>query len=381
MKRLALSLGALTLMAGIVLIGFTIKANDTANRLRTKAAAAQASVRSWVEHGQDPSSVLTLLQQVKPALDSGDPPKAEALLDRALKLLGQTPKAANQSALPVYTSNELDSDLYIRPGPVLIQGYQGSAMEPFISPDGRYLFFNNQNDPAVNTNLHFAERISKLSFRYLGELPGANSAVLDAAASIDQSGHFYFTTVRDYDRTMNSLYSGDFNGKAVTNLHPVPGDISPTTPATINMDVSISPDGQTLYISRAVIFPGAPAPKMSELLIARLSAGIFKIDPNSSSIMQNINTTALQYAPAISANGLELFFTRASQNTNGASLRIMLATRNSLHEPFSEPRVLKALTGFVEAPSVSLDEKELFYHKKVEQRYVIYRAERNPKPH
>jgi hypothetical protein len=148
------------------------------------------------------------------------------------------------------------------------------------------------------------------------------------------------------------------------------------------MDVSISPDGQTLYISRAVIFPGATAPKKSELLIARLRNGAFQIDPNSAEIMKNINTpAALQYAPAISADGRELYFTRASQlmagpNTPGARLRILVANRASANEPFGEPLVLAALTGFVEAPSVSLDGKELFFHKKVGRKFAIYRAER-----
>ena len=91
-------------------------------------------------------------------------------------------------------------------------------MEPFLSPDGRYLFFNNSNDPGVNTNLQFAERTAKLIFRYLGELPGVNSAVLDAVPSMDTAGHFYFTTVRDYGRTLNSLFTGEFNGKGVTML-------------------------------------------------------------------------------------------------------------------------------------------------------------------
>ena len=77
-------------------------------------------------------------------------------------------------------AQHLVSDLYVEPQPITIAGYSGSAMEPFISPDGRYLFFNNSNDPGVNTNLQFAERTGKLTFRYLGELPGVNSAVLDA---------------------------------------------------------------------------------------------------------------------------------------------------------------------------------------------------------
>ena len=127
------------------------------------------------------------------------------------------------------------------------------------------------------------------------------------------------------------------------------------------MDAGISPDGQTLYISRAVIVPGAPAPTKSELLIARLKGGVFSVDPDSTRILKNINTGDLQYAPAISADGLELFFTRATRT----SVSILVATRTSVNDPFVEPLVLRALMGFVEAPSISLDRKEMFFHKNV----------------
>jgi hypothetical protein len=55
----------------------------------------------------------------------------------------------------------------------------------------------------------------------------------------------------------------------------------------------------------------------------------------------------------------------------------MVATRPSPNQPFGEPRVLQAFTGFVEAPAVSLDGKEMFSHKKAGERFVTYRAERN----
>ena len=45
----------------------------------------------------------------------------------------------------------------------------------------------------------------------------------------------------------------------------------------------------------------------------------------------------------------------------------MVATRTSVNESFGEARVLKALTGFIEAPTISLDGKEMFFHKKVGQ--------------
>ncbi len=280
---------------------------------------------------------------------------------------------------PIHPGKDEESNLYGGPEVVAIDGYSGTAMEPFLSPDGRYLFFNNSNEATVNTNLHFAERTGKLSFHYLGELPGVNSNVLDAVASLDSLGHFYFTTVRDYDRTLNSLYTGDFDGSAVTNLHPVPGDINPKSPGTINMDAGISPDGQTLYISRSVFVPGASAPVKSELLVARLKDGNFTIDPDSAATMANINTSALQYAPCISADGLELYFTRARLVSTGALLQIMVATRGSVNDPFGKPRVLSALTGFIEAPTISMDKEEMFFHKLVGGKFAIFRAARNTK--
>jgi hypothetical protein len=54
----------------------------------------------------------------------------------------------------------------------------------------------------------------------------------------------------------------------------------------------------------------------------------------------------------------------------------MVAERTSAAVPFDEPRVLRALSGFVEAPTISIDGREIFYHKKVGEKFAIYRAER-----
>jgi hypothetical protein len=74
-----------------------------------------------------------------------------------------------------------------------------------------------------------------------------------------------------------------------------------------------------------------PAPKESDLLVAQRDGDRFSLDPNSAEIMRNVNTTALEYAPDISGDGLELYFTRASEETG---LRIMLASRDSVDKPF-----------------------------------------------
>ena len=71
-----------------------------------------------------------------------------------------------------------------------IRGYDGDAMEPFITKDGRWLLFNNRNDPRINTDLHFAARVDDLTFTYKGEIKGVNTAALEGVPSVDQyPGH------------------------------------------------------------------------------------------------------------------------------------------------------------------------------------------------
>ncbi|BDI31271.1 hypothetical protein CCAX7_33220 [Capsulimonas corticalis] len=376
----------LTIAVGMIfLICVSALAQDLRHRLQTKFTQVQTGVRALVQAGDNPAGIFVVLKQIKPALDAGHPEKAEALLDQALAMIKQEqkkPSASKSSPLPISTRIEPSSDLYANPAPVTIAGYHGSAMEPFISPDGHYLFFNNQNDPGVNTDLRFAVRTGKTTFRYLGLLPGVNSPVLDAVASMDRAGHFYFTTPRSYARTQNLIYTGEFDGKAVKNVRPAPWDIRSNVPGAIDMDTSVSPDGRTLYISRAVIVSGLPAPKSSVIFIAQRIRGQFQEVPGSAQIMKNINVDGLNYAAAISSDGLELYFTRASQrmagaSAPGASMRIMTATRTSITAPFGEARVLRKITGFVEAPSISLDRKEMFYHKREGNKCVIYRASRS----
>ena len=289
--------------------------------------------------------------------------------------------SGNGAGLPVSTASEEGTDLYDHPQPVTIEGYSGRAMEPFIASDGKTLFFNNSNEPGVDTDLHVAARLGPNAFRYVGELTGANSPVLDAVPSMDLDGRFYFTTVRQYERDRKSIFAGRFRNGALEDVHAVEGTMTPTVPGWINMDVSISPDGRTMYISRARFEAGMPIPKESDLMIATRTGDSFAIDPRSQEMLAKVNTPALEYAPAVSTDGLELYFTRASGLGTGRAedvrLRIMVARRRPGDVPFDEPRVLDRLTGYVEAPSPSLDGKEMFFHKKVDGTFVICRAERH----
>ena len=125
-------------------------------------------------------------------------------------------------------------------------------------------------------------------------------------------------------------------------------------------------------------FSGGVVPDAADIFIARRIGEGFERLPASDAIMANINTHALEYAPATSADELELFFTRLTHRELYSDLRIMHATRESRDEPFGEPLPIEAITGFVEAPTVGADGNSLYYHQKVDGRYRLFRVTRPP---
>jgi hypothetical protein len=82
-----------------------------------------------------------------------------ALVAGLLILPACGPRPAEEGAkLPEYQA-------FGKPERVAIRGYDGDAMEPYVTKDGRYLLFNNRNDPRIDTNLHFARRVDALTFQ------------------------------------------------------------------------------------------------------------------------------------------------------------------------------------------------------------------------
>jgi len=253
---------------------------------------------------------------------------------------------------------------------VTIRGYSGDAMEPFITRDGRYLLFNNSNDPSVDTNLHYAERIDDLTFQYKGEITGANSAALDAVATMDRSGNCYFISTRSYATTLSTVYRARFSNGIVSGVELVEG-ISEKQPGRVTFDVEVSPDGSTLYLSDGT-FRGGPVPASADLAIAERHGTQFRRSERSGEILRNINTAALEYAASISSNGLELLFTRIRNNQPA----VYRATRSNADAPFEPAARISAIDGFAEAPSLSPDERSLYYHKRESGRFVIARVTR-----
>jgi hypothetical protein len=276
-------------------------------------------------------------------------------------------------ASPDGFSDALASSLYGDPQPVAIEGYSGDAMEPFLARDGRYLFFNNSNHPSVDTNLHYAERIDDLRFRYLGEVRGANTTALDAVATMDRRGNFYFLSLREHETTRDSIFRGRLRDGALFNIEAVSG-ISRKKPLSINFDVDISPDGERMYVVDGRFdLLWVLGPKAADIVIADRRGDGFVPAPDSAAMLRKVNTDALEYAPSISSDGRTLLFTRLRRRL-GAKPAIFVAQRDDPTRPFGPAHRLVELEGFVEATTFSVDERGIYYHKKDGDRFVLYRA-------
>jgi hypothetical protein len=266
--------------------------------------------------------------------------------------------------------------VFTNPEPVTIEGYSQDAMEPFVSPDGNYLFFNNSNS-APTTNLYYATRIDDVTFQYVGEIVGANvPGALTAVPSMDNNSIFYFISNRSYAQTFSTIYSGTFSSGSLSNVALVQG-VSKDKLGDVNFDQCISPDGGTLYFVDG-IFNGGSVPAHASIAIARRHGDHFVRLKNSAEIMRKINTHDLNYAPDVSKSGLEFFFTRIP--IQGSQPKpppvIYTATRSKTSKPFGAPRKIEAITGCAEAPALSPDEKSLYFHLQVNGTFVIYRVTR-----
>lgn len=276
-----------------------------------------------------------------------------------------------QEAACAHRRTAADYRAFGNPQRVTIRSYSGHAMEPFITRDGRYLLFNNLNDPSVNTNLHYAERIDDITFEYKGEIGGVNTDALEGVPSMDSNGNFYFVSPRSYSQTFSTIYQGRFTKGVVTDVALVAG-ISKGQPGHVIFDAEISADGNTLYFVDGV-FNGGEVPSAADIVVAYRRGSVFERANNNRALFVRVNTVdALEYAPCISEDGRELFFTRLKENQLG----IYRAVRWNIEAAFETPRKVRVIEGFVEAPTLSPDGRSLYYHKREEDLFVIYRVTR-----
>lgn len=289
----------------------------------------------------------------------------------ALAACGAQQKADAVAALPEYRA-------FGEPQLVAIRGYQGDAMEPFITKDGRYLLFNNRNDPKIDTKLLFAERVDDLTFDYRGELEGANTSALEGVPSVDQHGNLFFVSTRSYAETLSTIYRGRFGQGRVSGIELVAG-ISLRQRGMVTFDAEVSADGSTLFVADGR-FAGGHVPETADIDIAVRDGAGFRRLPGARDLLRNVNTAALEYAPAVSGDLLELFFTRLEGSARSPRTAILRAVRPDAGAPFGAPQRLASITGFVEAPALSGDGRSLYYHRLDGGRFVILRVARPAGP-
>jgi hypothetical protein len=182
-------------------------------------------------------------------------------------------------------------------------------------------------------------------------------------------------STRSYEQTLSTIYRGRFDKGVVTGVELVEG-ISPRIPGIVNFDAEISADGEVL-VGVDGDLTGGPMPKTADLFLARRVGNRFQRLPGDKDVFANLNTSALEYAPALSQDNLEIFFTRLTKGLFGASLTIEHAVRATADLPFPVSRTIGIINGFVEAPSITGDGKTLYFHQKVDGVYRIFRTTRD----
>ncbi|MGE3684657.1 MAG: hypothetical protein AB7G93_23315 [Bdellovibrionales bacterium] len=271
---------------------------------------------------------------------------------------GSDPKIQGPSPSP--------NQAFANPELVTIQGYAGPAEDPVSSPDGKYLFFDSHtDDSSIPVRLYYATRIDYKTFVFQGEVLGANPAPgstdISLNGAIDLSNQFYFTTSM-ITHTSPSIVSAKFQNGSIAN--GVRLTLSPSQPGGFIMQVSISPDGQTLYYSDCGPMNGNGTPSSSRIAVAAKNAdGSFTKVSNSEQLLAKVNAVgSVLYNAWTTANGLELFFTVADLG-QAYFYTIYSASRNSASDSFSAPVEIKAPGNNSESGNLSPDGKHLYYHE------------------
>lgn len=340
--------------------------NINPHNLKTKADKTLAIFQEWAAEGHDVSEIVPKMKQVKILGDSGRFIQADALLDEILKFFEDG-------------SSVSSNDVFVKNTEVRILGYDGDAMEPFISRGGKYLFFNSEHNTGSKKDIYYAERIDNYTFQFKGEVRNINTKAVDGVPTMDNDGNFYYVSTHAYKPgNLVTVYKGKFVDGAVKNIRPV-SELSLGKPGWLNMDIEISADGQTLYSTQTWFGDGAP-PTKSYFFYAKMTGGRFIAQDNSAEIFKYINNDKVVYAATISKDEREILYTRMARKDGAITLESLRATRPDKNSQFGRPEVIKAITGFSEAPALTDDGKLIYYHKKngpngVFKLYVLHRRD------
>lgn len=274
------------------------------------------------------------------------------------------------------------SDEFVNEEKVNIVGYEGNAMEPYISRDEKYLFFNdNKDNNGHDKDIFYAEKINDTVFQFKGEVKGVNSEFVDGNPSMDKNNNFYFISTRDLKGgNSGTIYKGIFDNGIVKDVEKIQGSINIKKIAWINMGVEISEDGNIMYTSNAHFNIFSSAPSDGDIHLAIRDGKDFNIPVNEHDILKNINTEyAIEYAGEVSNDGLDMFYSQLILS-KPPQFKMYHAKRENKQDPFGRPKLIiipfEEKNDFVEAPTISSDKNRVYYHKLDDGKFSIFMISR-----
>jgi hypothetical protein len=238
--------------------------------------------------------------------------------------------------------------------------------EPFVRVAGAnvYLYFSDRA-PSEERDLHWAQW-NGFGFSYGGQVFGINTPLgLEGAPSIDASNHFFFTNAA----APGMISRGTLYGvNLVLGAAPVAGMPAAGPRGNLfdgNMDIGVAPLHPFAILSRAAwTQPATGLPIAADLwyLQRPTPSSVAHVPLETAYFLQRLNTSALEYAPELSVDGLSIYFTRTTASP--LTTAIMTARRSSLTVPFDAPTpVIPQSPGFVEGPTVMPANDRIFYHR------------------
>jgi len=315
-----------------------------------KAEQAKSQIQDRARAGEDVSDYLERMKEIAAKLRAGERQEGEQLLDQVLSDL----RSPAGRLVGVPAKGALTTSSWSKPERVTIRGYNkpgNHKMEVGVSPDGTMLLFNNSNENPTKTDLYYATRVGDKDtlFEFGGAIGGANKpGVLDGTAAVNKGGKFAFVSSR---LRPPALHWGWFAEGKARDIEVVPLDLQN---GFFALDPETGADWDTLFFAHRRWKDEG----YMDIAFAHWNGQRYVMPGNWRKIMANVNTEAKEYAPEVSSDLLELWFTR---HTTGP-MTIYGATRMNVDEPFTNVGRHPTITGPAEAPTLTADDRVMYYH-------------------
>ncbi len=346
---------AATELVGVIdfqlLDNHTVVAQLDRRSLKQKAKEAQRLIQQRARNGENVSDYLARMEKAGRHFDRGEVGRGEAILDGVLADLRSESGRLPDGGL---SSGPATSEWSI-PERVRIRGYDRPGdhkMELGVSADGTLLFFNNSNEKPARTDVFYATRVGAddTLFEFRGPIGNANKPdVLDATPAHDRTGTLSFVSTRVRPP---ALHWGTFVHGELQNVTLVPLSL-PRPHYALGME--FGPDKNLVVFT----FRSWRKNRLMEIAIAAWNGKRYVLLDDWREIMAAVNTDDPEYAPELSSDLLELWFTRL---TPGGPPVIYSATRPSIKQPFTNVTRHPTITGLVEAPTLTGDDNTMYYH-------------------